>query len=101
METKKIVRFSDSEVNEGIRYSRSIHGFEVDKRFLLGSANLVLERMKQNSHYDFHANSVELLVRVLFDPFQNKVCASKQKSLVHFESMYGTGVADPPIDLTI
>jgi len=30
LETKKIVGFSDSEVNEGIRYSRSIHGFEKD-----------------------------------------------------------------------
>ena len=64
METKKIVRFSDSEVNEGIRYSRSIHGFEVDKRFLLGSANLVLEKMKQNSHYDFHAVCLEILQEV-------------------------------------
>ena len=50
---------------------------------------------------DFQANSMEIVVRVLLHPFQHKIRASKQKSLVHFESMYGTGVADPLIDFTV
>ena len=64
METKKIVGFSDSEINGGIRYSRSIHGFEVDKRFLRGSANLVLERVGRDPHQKFHAVCMEILQEV-------------------------------------